>query len=176
MDPPCSPSAQCCRAQCMTSASCMRKTRVAPGAHGLAGGYPLRATPQCHRCCRSMSRGLRSLLQTLSPSSNTQHAQRPAALLQVNVQVEIKDDKTAIPRNSLIEANQSGLIAESLIDITPQQPVPQYKVGTCLGASPGRYQKQSRGSHSEDKWQHAQRCACLHFVSSQACRLLRAAH
>eukprot|EP00891_Asterochloris_glomerata_P002185 jgi/Astpho2/2185/Aster-03176 len=48
-------------------------------------------------------------------------------LEKVNVQVEIKDDKTAIPRNSLIEANQSGLIAESLIDITPQQPIPQYK-------------------------------------------------
>ena len=58
------------------------------------------------------------------------------------MQVEIKDDKTAIPRNSLIEANQSGLIAESLIDITPQQPIPLYKVGPCLGASPGGCQTQ----------------------------------
>ena len=74
--------------------------------------------------------------------------------LQVNVQVEIKDDKTAIPRNSLIEANQSGLIAESLIDITPQQPIPQYKVGTCLGASPRRLQKQRLSLRS--KPQHAQ--------------------
>ena len=74
--------------------------------------------------------------------------------LQVNVQVEIKDDKTAIPRNSLIEANQSGLIAESLIDITPQQPIPQYKVGTCLGASPRSCRKQRLSLRS--KPQHAQ--------------------
>ena len=33
-----------------------------------------------------------------------------------------------IPRNSNIEANQSGLIAEPLIDITPQLPIPEYKV------------------------------------------------
>lgn len=41
--------------------------------------------------------------------------------------VEMKDSTTVIPRNSLIEANQSGLIAEPLIDITPQTPVPQYQ-------------------------------------------------
>lgn len=46
---------------------------------------------------------------------------------QVDVLVEMKDATTVIPRNSLIEANQSGLIAEPLIDITPQAPVPQYK-------------------------------------------------
>ena len=39
----------------------------------------------------------------------------------------MKDATTVIPRNSLIEANQSGLIAEPLIDITPQAPVPDYK-------------------------------------------------
>ena len=124
-------------------------------------------------CCRSMCRGLGPLLQTFSSSSNALHAHAPASLLQVNVQVEIKDDKTAIPRNSLIEANQSGLIAESLIDITPQQPVPQYKVGTCLGAPPGRCRKQmlslrpSRGSHSDVRASIAS--------SSQACCLPRAA-
>ncbi|KAL3152198.1 hypothetical protein ABBQ32_001285 [Trebouxia sp. C0010 RCD-2024] len=49
------------------------------------------------------------------------------SLEQVNVLVEIKEPTTVIPRNSLIEANQSGLIAESLIDITPQLPIPDYK-------------------------------------------------
>ena len=62
------------------------------------------------------------------------------SLQQVNVLVEIKEPTTVIPRNSLIEANQSGLIAESLIDITPQLPIPEYKVGNCLSpiySSPG---------------------------------------
>lgn len=53
------------------------------------------------------------------------------SLEQVNVLVEIKEPTTVIPRNSLIEANQSGLIAESLIDITPQLPIPDYKVAIC---------------------------------------------
>jgi hypothetical protein len=44
----------------------------------------------------------------------------PAVLRQVN------DIATVIPRNSVIEANQSGLIAEPLIDITPQLPLPTY--------------------------------------------------
>ena len=39
----------------------------------------------------------------------------------------MREATTVIPRNSLIEANQSGLIAEPLIDITPQPPIPQYK-------------------------------------------------
>lgn len=30
--------------------------------------------------------------------------------------------------NSTIEANQSGLIAEPLVDVTPQLPIPDYKV------------------------------------------------
>ena len=42
--------------------------------------------------------------------------------------VQIKKSSTVIPRNSHIEANQSGLIAEPLIDITPQLPIPDYKV------------------------------------------------
>ena len=51
------------------------------------------------------------------------------SLERVDVLVEIRDTTTVIPRNSLIEANQSGLIAEPLIDITPQLPVPQYTGG-----------------------------------------------
>ena len=42
---------------------------------------------------------------------------------------QVKKSTTVIPRNSLIEANQSGLIAEPLVDITPQLPIPDYKAG-----------------------------------------------
>ena len=48
------------------------------------------------------------------------------SLERVDVLVEIRDTTIVIPRNSLIEANQSGLIAEPLVDITPQLPVPEY--------------------------------------------------
>mmetsp|Transcript_9400 Transcript_9400/g.25453 ORF Transcript_9400/g.25453 Transcript_9400/m.25453 type:complete len:368 (-) Transcript_9400:142-1245(-) len=48
------------------------------------------------------------------------------SLEKVDVLVELRDATTVIPRNSKIEANQSGLIAEPLIDITPQVPVPEY--------------------------------------------------
>lgn len=48
------------------------------------------------------------------------------SLEKVDVLVEMRDTTTVIPRNSKIEANQSGLIAEPLIDITPQVPVPEY--------------------------------------------------
>lgn len=48
------------------------------------------------------------------------------SLEKVDVLVELRDATTVIPRNSKIEANQSGLIAEPLIDITPQLPVPEY--------------------------------------------------
>ena len=50
------------------------------------------------------------------------------SLTQVDVLVDVKDANTVIPRNSLIEANQSGLIATPLVDITPQLPIPDYKV------------------------------------------------
>lgn len=40
--------------------------------------------------------------------------------------LQVNDIVTVIPRNSVIEANQSGLIAEPLIDITPQLPLPTY--------------------------------------------------
>lgn len=48
------------------------------------------------------------------------------SLERVDVLAELNEATTVIPRNSLIEANQSGLIAEPLIDITPQLPIPQY--------------------------------------------------
>ena len=47
-----------------------------------------------------------------------------ASLDAVAVLAEIRDAGTVIPRSSRIEANQSGLIAEPLIDITPLAPVP----------------------------------------------------
>ena len=63
--------------------------------------------------------------------------------------VQIKDASTAIPRNSLIEANQSGLIAEPLVDITPQLPIPQY---------------QARGPHVHASWERMQ-CCVLPYLS-----------
>lgn len=54
------------------------------------------------------------------------------SLSQVDVLVDVKDANTVIPRNSIIEANQSGLIATPIIDITPQLPVPDYKASTAL--------------------------------------------
>ena len=47
------------------------------------------------------------------------------ALDKVTVLVEMDDKKVPIPRNSTIDANQSGLIAETIIDITPKLPIPQ---------------------------------------------------
>ncbi|KXZ42847.1 hypothetical protein GPECTOR_115g341 [Gonium pectorale] len=56
------------------------------------------------------------------------------SLERVDVLVEVNDVSTVIPRNSVIEANQSGLIAEPLVDITPQLPVPAY---SALPHEPG---------------------------------------
>jgi len=53
---------------------------------------------------------------------------RPS-LEQVDVLVEIDDVNIKVPRNALVEANQSGLIAETLIDITPQRPIPKALTG-----------------------------------------------
>lgn len=53
---------------------------------------------------------------------------RPS-LEKIDAVVEIIDDKVVIPRNALIEVNQSGLISETLIDITPQPPIPEPTVG-----------------------------------------------
>lgn len=55
-------------------------------------------------------------------------AEVQSSLERVVVTADIKEPTTVIPRNSLIEANQSGLIAEPLIDITPQLPIPKYTV------------------------------------------------
>ncbi|KAF2322011.1 hypothetical protein GH714_005583 [Hevea brasiliensis] len=41
----------------------------------------------------------------------------------------VEDDKIIIPRNSLIEVNQSGLLMETLIDIAPKDPIPLPSVG-----------------------------------------------
>ncbi|KAJ6820695.1 protein TRIGALACTOSYLDIACYLGLYCEROL 2, chloroplastic [Iris pallida] len=47
----------------------------------------------------------------------------------VDAVVEIEDDKTIIPRNSTVEVNQSGLLMETLIDITPRDPLPTPSLG-----------------------------------------------
>lgn len=60
------------------------------------------------------------------------------SLERVDVLVEIKDSTTVIPRNSIIEANQSGLIAEPLIDITPQLPIPEYTGAQAARAGQAR--------------------------------------
>ena len=42
---------------------------------------------------------------------------------------QVSDVSTLIPRNSIVEANQSGLIAEPLLDVTPQV----WSAGCCVG-------------------------------------------
>ncbi|KAF8397491.1 hypothetical protein HHK36_016408 [Tetracentron sinense] len=51
------------------------------------------------------------------------------SLKSIEAIVEVEDDKIIIPRNSLIEVNQSGLLMETLIDITPRNPLPTPSVG-----------------------------------------------
>ncbi|MBA0696200.1 hypothetical protein Goari_002775 [Gossypium aridum] len=51
------------------------------------------------------------------------------SLKSIEAVVEVEDDKIIIPRNSLIEVNQSGLLMETLIDITPRDPIPSPSVG-----------------------------------------------
>lgn len=46
-----------------------------------------------------------------------------------NFSLQVEDDKIVIPRNSLIEVNQSGLLMETIIDITPRDPIPNASVG-----------------------------------------------
>lgn len=43
--------------------------------------------------------------------------------------MQVEDEKVIIPRNSLIEVNQSGLLMETMIDITPRDPIPTPGVG-----------------------------------------------
>ncbi|KAK7372688.1 hypothetical protein VNO80_06075 [Phaseolus coccineus] len=51
------------------------------------------------------------------------------SLKSIEAVVEVDDVKTIIPRNSLIEVNQSGLLMETKIDITPRDPIPTPSVG-----------------------------------------------
>ncbi|GAB4835667.1 Protein TRIGALACTOSYLDIACYLGLYCEROL 2, chloroplastic [Ancistrocladus abbreviatus] len=51
------------------------------------------------------------------------------SLKSIEAVVEVDDDKIIIPRNSLVEVNQSGLLMETIIDITPQDPIPTPSVG-----------------------------------------------
>ncbi|KAI4378771.1 hypothetical protein MLD38_016205 [Melastoma candidum] len=51
------------------------------------------------------------------------------SLKNIEAVVEVEDDKVIIPRNSLVEVNQSGLLMETLIDITPRDPIPTPSVG-----------------------------------------------
>lgn len=51
------------------------------------------------------------------------------SLKNVEAVVEVEDDKIIIPKNSLVEVNQSGLLMETQIDITPRDPIPSPSVG-----------------------------------------------
>ncbi|GAV92947.1 MCE domain-containing protein, partial [Cephalotus follicularis] len=51
------------------------------------------------------------------------------SLKSIEAVVEVDDDKIIIPQKSLIEVNQSGLLMETLIDITPRDPIPSPTVG-----------------------------------------------
>ncbi|XP_061352328.1 protein TRIGALACTOSYLDIACYLGLYCEROL 2, chloroplastic-like isoform X3 [Gastrolobium bilobum] len=51
------------------------------------------------------------------------------SLKSIEAVVEVDDDKTIIPRNSLVEVNQSGLLMETIIDISPRDPIPTPSVG-----------------------------------------------
>ncbi|XP_031488029.1 protein TRIGALACTOSYLDIACYLGLYCEROL 2, chloroplastic [Nymphaea colorata] len=51
------------------------------------------------------------------------------SLKSIDAVVEVDDEKTVIPRNSLVEVNQSGLLMETMIDITPRDPIPTPTVG-----------------------------------------------
>lgn len=43
--------------------------------------------------------------------------------------LQVEDDKIIIPLNSLVEVNQSGLLMETMIDITPRNPIPVPSAG-----------------------------------------------
>ncbi|GLT34649.1 hypothetical protein SLA2020_091520 [Shorea laevis] len=51
------------------------------------------------------------------------------SLKSIEAVAEVEDDKIIIPRNSLVEVNQSGLLMETLIDITPRDPIPTPSMG-----------------------------------------------
>lgn len=52
-----------------------------------------------------------------------------SSLESIDVVIQIMDAKVVIPRNSLVEVNQSGLLMDTLIDITPENQLPQPTVG-----------------------------------------------
>ncbi|XP_078179001.1 trigalactosyldiacylglycerol2 [Carex rostrata] len=52
-----------------------------------------------------------------------------SSLKSIDATVEVDDDKIIVPRNSLVEVNQSGLLMETIIDITPRDPLPTPSVG-----------------------------------------------
>ncbi|CAA6669378.1 unnamed protein product [Spirodela intermedia] len=52
-----------------------------------------------------------------------------SSLKSVDAVVEVEDEKVIIPRNSLVEVNQSGLLMETMIDITPRDPLPGPSAG-----------------------------------------------
>ncbi|CAH9131436.1 unnamed protein product [Cuscuta epithymum] len=51
------------------------------------------------------------------------------SLRNIEAVVEVEDDKIIVPRNSTVEVNQSGLLMETVIDITPKDPIPTPTVG-----------------------------------------------
>ncbi|WCJ41293.1 Protein TRIGALACTOSYLDIACYLGLYCEROL 2 chloroplastic [Euphorbia peplus] len=51
------------------------------------------------------------------------------SLRSIEVVAEVEDDKIIIPKNSLVEVNQSGLLMETIIDITPKDPIPSPSKG-----------------------------------------------
>ncbi|CAM6047849.1 unnamed protein product [Sphagnum compactum] len=53
---------------------------------------------------------------------------RPS-LQRIDAVVELVDSGIVIPRNALVEVNQSGLVSETLIDITPRLPLPKPSLG-----------------------------------------------
>ncbi len=60
---------------------------------------------------------------------------RPS-LQRIDAVVELVDSGIVIPRNALVEVNQSGLVSETLIDITPRLPLPKPSLGPLdLGCS-----------------------------------------
>lgn len=46
------------------------------------------------------------------------------SLRSIEAVAEVDDEKKIIPRNALVEVNQSGLLMETMIDITPRDPIP----------------------------------------------------
>ncbi|KAG7976625.1 hypothetical protein I3843_06G159600 [Carya illinoinensis] len=51
------------------------------------------------------------------------------SLKSIEAVVEVEDEKIIIPKNSIIEVNRSGLLMETIIDITPLDPIPTPSVG-----------------------------------------------